>query len=131
MTYEKGVNTFKRIIQDSASEEEINLINNYIDELIQKMSDDVISYDEQNLLDNYINYLRDTVTNMDLVDRYDGVIFSKNSLARTEEELAKQKGNIKIKRLTDNHTGIVATSIVLETVIMLGLVIGILILALS
>lgn len=131
MTYEEGVNIFRGIIEESVKEEDIILFNSYIEELIVKMNEDIISYDEQNLLDNYINHLRNTVTNMDLVDRYDGVIFSKNSLVRTEEELAKQNGMVKVKKLIDNNSGIVATSIILETSILLGLIIGILILALS
>lgn len=131
MINETAINIFKKIINESSSNEEEQYLNNYIQELLEKMMDETISYDEQSLLDNYINYLRDIMTNMDLVDRYDGIVFSKTNINMTEEQISKEKGNVKVMKLTNNHSGIILTSVILEVVITLGLVIGILVLALT
>lgn len=131
MNYERAVNIFRNITLDAALNEEISLFNNYIEELIVRMKDETISLQEQNLLDLYINHLRDTVSYMDIVDKYDGVVFNKNSLNLTEEEVSREIGKKKVLELSVNTHGIVATTIILEVVILLGVVASILILALS
>lgn len=131
MNYERAVNIFRNITLNAALNEEISLFNNYIEELIIRMKDETISLQEQNLLDLYINHLRDTVSYMDIVDKYDGVVFNKNSLNLTEEEVSREVGKKKVLELTTNSHGIVTTSIILEVVILLGIVASILILALS
>ena len=122
---------FRNITLDAASTEEIGMFNNYINELIDSMNDETISLQEQNLLDLYINHLRDTVSYMDIVDKYDSVVFKKNSLNITEEQVSREVGKKKVLELTTNSHGIVTTSIILEVVILLGIVASILILALS
>ena len=131
MNYERAIYLFKNITLDAASTEEIGLFNNYINELIDSMNDETISLQEQNLLDLYINHLRDTVSYMDIVDKYDNVVFKKNSLNITEEQVSREVGKKKVLELTTNSHGIVTTSIILEVVILLGIVASILILALS
>lgn len=131
MNYERAVNIFRNITLDAALNEEISLFNNYIEELIVRMNDETISLQEQNLLDLYINHLRDTVSYMDIVDKYDGVVFNKNSLNLTEEEVSREIGKKKVLELSVNTHGIVATTIILEVVILFGVVASILILALS
>lgn len=131
MNYERAIYLFKNITLDAASTEEIGMFNNYINELIDRMNDETISLQEQNLLDLYINHLRDTVSYMDIVDKYDNVVFKKNSLNITEEQVSREVGKKKVLELTTNSHGIVTTSIILEVVILLGIVASILILALS
>ena len=131
MNYERAIYLFKNITLDAASTEEIGMFNNYINELIDSMNDETISLQEQNLLDLYINHLRDTVSFMDIVDKYDNVVFKKNSLNITEEQVSREVGKKKVLELTTNSHGIVTTSIILEVVILLGIVASILILALS
>ena len=131
MNYERAIYIFRNITLDAASTEEIGIFNNYINELIDRMNDETISLQEQNLLDLYINHLRDTVSYMDIVDKYDGVVFKKNSLNITEEQVSREVGKKKVLELTTNSHGIVTTSIILEVVILLGIVVSILILALS
>ena len=131
MNYERAIYIFRNITLDAASTEEIGMFNNYINELIDRMNDETISLQEQNLLDLYINHLRDTVSYMDIVDKYDGVVFKKNSLNITEEQVSREVGKKKVLELTTNSHGIVTTSIILEVVILLGIVVSILILALS
>ena len=131
MNYERAIYLFKNITLDAASTEEIGMFNNYINELIDSMNDETISLQEQNLLDLYINHLRDTVSYMDIVDKYDSVVFKKNSLNITEEQVSREVGKKKVLELTTNSHGIVTTSIILEVVILLGIVASILILALS
>ena len=131
MNYERAIYIFRNITLDAASTEEIGMFNNYINELIDSMNDETISLQEQNLLDLYINHLRDTVSFMDIVDRYDNVVFKKNSLNITEEQVSREVGKKKVLELTTNSHGIVTTSIILEVVIFLGIVASILILALS
>ena len=131
MNYERAIYLFKNITLDAASTEEIGMFNNYINELIDRMNDETISLQEQNLLDLYINHLRDTVSFMDIVDKYDNVVFKKNSLNITEEQVSREIGKKKVLELTTNSHGIVTTSIILEVVILFGLIVGILILALS
>ena len=131
MNYERAIYLFKNITLDAASTEEIGMFNNYINELIDRMNDETISLQEQNLLDLYINHLRDTVSYMDIVDKYDSVVFKKNSLNITEEQVSREVGKKKVLELTTNSHGIVTTSIILEVVILLGIVASILILALS
>lgn len=131
MNYERAVYIFKNITLDAASEQEIGVFNNYINELIDSMNDETISLQEQNLLDLYINHLRDTVSYMDIVDSYDNVVFKKNSLNITEEQVSREVGKKKVLELTTNSHGIVTTSIILEVVIFLGIVASILILALT
>ena len=131
MNYERAIYIFRNITLDAASTEEIGMFNNYINELIDSMNDETISLQEQNLLDLYINHLRDTVSYMDIVDKYDGVVFKKNSLNITEEQVSREVGKKKVLELTTNSHGIVTTSIILEVVILLGIVVSILILALS
>lgn len=131
MNYERAIYIFRNITLDAASTEEIGIFNNYINELIDRMNDETISLQEQNLLDLYINHLRDTVSYMDIVDKYDGVVFKKNSLNITEEQVSREVGKKKVLELTTNSHGIVTTSIILEVVILLGIVASILILALS
>lgn len=131
MNYERAVNIFRNITLDAALNEEISLFNNYIEELIVRMKDETISLQEQNLLDLYINHLRDTVSYMDIVDKYDGVVFNKNSLNLTEEEVSREIGKKKVLELSVNTHGIVTTTIILEVVILFGVVASILILALS
>lgn len=131
MNYERAIYLFRNITLDAASTEEIGMFNNYINELIDSMNDETISLQEQNLLDLYINHLRDTVSYMDIVDKYDGVVFKKNSLNITEEQVSREVGKKKVLELTTNSHGIVTTSIILEVVILLGIVASILILALS
>lgn len=127
MNYENAVELFKNISRDSSSLDEIERLNEYILLLIEKMLDETISYEEQNLLDVYINHLRDTVTNMDIVDKYDGVVFAKNSYNMNEEKIALDKGKKKVLEMSSR--GIVNTSIILETTIILGLVVSLIILA--
>lgn len=131
MNYERAIYIFRNITLDAASTEEIGIFNNYINELIDRMNDETISLQEQNLLDLYINHLRDTVSYMDIVDKYDGVVFKKNCLNITEEQVSREVGKKKVLELTTNSHGIVTTSIILEVVILLGIVVSILILALS
>lgn len=131
MNYERAIYIFRNITLDAASTEEIGMFNNYINELIDSMNDETISLQEQNLLDLYINHLRDTVSFMDIVDKYDGLVFKKNSLNITEEQVSREVGKKKVLELTTNSHGIVTTSIILEVVILLGIVASILILALS
>lgn len=131
MNYERAIYIFRNITLDAASTEEIGMYNNYINELIDRMNDETISLQEQNLLDLYINHLRDTVSYMDIVDKYDSVVFKKNSLNITEEQVSREVGKKKVLELTTNSHGIVTTSIILEVVILLGIVASILILALS
>lgn len=131
MNYERAIYLFRNITLDAASTEEIGMFNNYINELIDSMNDETISLQEQNLLDLYINHLRDTVSYMDIVDKYDNVVFKKNSLNITEEQVSREIGKKKVLELTTNSHGIVTTSIILEVVILFGLIVGILILALS
>lgn len=131
MNYERAIYLFRNITLDAASTEEIGMFNNYISELIDRMNDETISLQEQNLLDLYINHLRDTVSYMDIVDKYDSVVFKKNSLNITEEQVSREVGKKKVLELTTNSHGIVTTSIILEAVILLGIVASILILALS
>ena len=131
MNYERAIYIFRNITLDAASTEEIGMFNNYINELIDSMNDETISLQEQNLLDLYINHLRDTVSYMDIVDKYDGVVFKKNSLNITEEQVSREVGKKKVLELTTNSHGIVTTSIILEVVIFLGIVASILILALT
>ena len=131
MNYERAIYLFRNITLDAASTEEIGMFNNYINELIDSMNDETISLQEQNLLDLYINHLRDTVSYMDIVDKYDNVVFKKNSLNITEEQVSREIGKKKVIELTTNSHGIVTTSIILEVVILFGLIVGILILALS
>lgn len=131
MNYELGVMYFSNIFNNVATEEEINKLNEYIEYLISKMSDETISYDEQELLDTYINYLRDNIKYIELVNKYDKVVYIKNDLRLDEEEIAKEKGEIKVLALNNKKSGIVLTSVILEVVITLGLIIGIFILALS
>lgn len=131
MNYEKAINIFRNITLDAVSNEEIGMFNNYVIELIDRMNDETISLQEQNLLDLYINHLRDTVSYMDIVDKYDGVVFKKNSLNITEEQVSREMGKKKVLELSTNSHGIVTTSIILEVVILLGIVASILILALS
>ena len=131
MNYERAIYIFRNITLDAASTEEIGMFNNYINELIDRMNDETISLQEQNLLDLYINHLRDTVSYMDIVDKYDSVVFKKNSLNITEEQVSREVGKKKVLELTTNSHGIVTTSIILEVVILLGIVVSILILALS
>lgn len=131
MNYELGVMYFSNIFNGVAKEEEINDLNEYTSLLIGKMSDGTISYDEQDLLDNYINYLRDNILYLNLVNKYDKVVYIKNDLRLDEEGIAKEKGKVKVLSLTNKNNGIVLTSIILEVVITLGLIIGIFILALS
>lgn len=131
MNYEKAINIFRNITLDAVTSEEIGVFNNYVIELIDKMNDETISLQEQNLLDLYINHLRDTVSYMDIVDKYDGVVFKKNSLNITEEQVSREIGKKKVLELSTNSHGIVTTSIILEVVILLGIVASILILALS
>lgn len=131
MNYELGVMYFSNIFNNVATEEEINKLNEYIEYLISKMSDETISYDEQELLDTYINYLRDNIKNIEIVNKYDKVVYIKNDLRLDEEEIAKEKGEIKVLALNNKNNGIVLTSVILEVVITLGLIIGIFILALS
>ena len=131
MNYERAIYIFRNITLDAASTEEIGMFNNYINELIDRMNDETISLQEQNLLDLYINHLRDTVSYMDIVDKYDSVVFKKNSLNITEEQVSREVGKKKVLELTTNSHGIVTTSIILEVVILLGIVASILILALS
>ena len=131
MNYERAIYIFRNITLDAASTEEIGMFNNYINELIDRMNDETISLQEQNLLDLYINHLRDTVSFIDIVDKYDGVVFKKNSLNITEEQVSREVGKKKVLELTTNSHGIVTTSIILEVVIFLGIVASILILALT
>ena len=131
MNYERAVNIFRNITLDAALNEEISIFNNYIEELIVRMKDETISLQEQNLLDLYINHLRDTVSYMDIVDKYDGVVFNNNSLNLTEEEVSREIGKKKVLELSVNTHGIVTTTIILEVVILFGVVASILILALS
>ena len=131
MNYERAVNIFRNITLNAALNEEISIFNNYIEELIVRMKDETISLQEQNLLDLYINHLRDTVSYMDIVDKYDGVVFNKNSLNLTEEEVSREVGKKKVLELSVNTHGIVTTTIILEVVILFGVVASILILALS
>ena len=131
MNYERAIYLFRNITLDAASTEEIGMFNNNINELIDSMNDETISLQEQNLLDLYINHLRDTVSFMDIVDKYDNVVFKKNSLNITEEQVSREIGKKKVLELTTNSHGIVTTSIILEVVILFGLIVGIFILALS
>ena len=131
MNYERAIYIFRNITLDAATNEEIGMFNNYINELIDRMNDETISLQEQNLLDLYINHLRDTVSYMDIVDKYDSIVFKKNSLNITEEQVSREVGKKKVLELTTNSHGIVTTSIILEVVILLGIVASILILALS
>lgn len=131
MNYETGLMYFNNMVNGVAKDEEVSMLNEYTDLLIGKMSEDVISLDEQEFLDNYINYLRDIVSYMDLVDKYDKVIYIKNDLRLQEEQIAKEKGEVKVLKLNYPNNGIVLTSVILEVVITLGIVIGILVLALK
>lgn len=131
MNYESGLMFFNNMVNGVAKEEEISMLNEYTDLLISKMSDDTISLDEQEFLDNYINYLRDIVSYMDLVDKYDKVIYIKNDLRLQEVEIAKEKGEVKVLKLNYPNNGIVLTSVILEVVVTLGIIIGILVLALN
>lgn len=131
MNYEEGIKIFKGITENSTSIEEITVLNNYIEELITKFSDETISYDEQNLLDTYINYLRDTESFQDLVTKYDNVVYIKNNIRKSEEQIAHEKGNTKVLKLSNPNNGLVLTSVILEVVITLGLITAILILALT
>ena len=131
MNYERAIYIFRNITLDAASTEEIGMFNNYINELIDSMNDETISLQEQNLLDLYINHLRDTVSYMDIVDKYDGVVFNNNSLTLTDEEVSREIGKKKVLELSVNTHGIVTTTIILEVVILFGVVASILILALS
>ena len=123
------------LLGNNISKEENNSLNAYINYLISKMNDEIISYEEQSILDIYINYLRNNLYNMDLVNRYDTVITNKNVLHNDEEHVAQHEGHAKILRLEQkngiNSNGIILTSVILEVSILLGLLIGILILALS
>lgn len=131
MNYELGVMFFSNVFNGVATEDEVNSLNEYIDLLIGKMSDGTISYDEQELLDNYINYLRDNLLYIDYVNKYDKVVYIKNDLRLEEEQIAKEKGEVKVLALNNRNNGIVLTSVILEVVITLGLIIGVFILALS
>lgn len=123
------------ILGNNISDEENNSLNAYISYLISKMNDEIISYEEQSLLDIYINYLRNNLYNMDLVNRYDNIITNKNILHNDEEHVAQHEGHAKVLRLEQKHgvnsNGIILTSVILEVSILIGLFIGILILALS
>lgn len=123
------------LLGNGISEEDNSSLNAYISYLISKMNDEVISYEEQSLLDIYINYLRNNLYNMDLVNRYDNVITNKNILHNDEEHVAQHEGHAKVLRLEQkqriNSNGIILTSVILEVSILIGLIIGILILALS
>ena len=123
------------LLGNNISEEDNNYLNAYISYLITKMNDEIISYEEQSLLDIYINYLRNNLYNMDLVNRYDNIITNKNVLHNDEEYIAQHEGHAKVLRLEQKHgvnnNGIILTSIILEVSILIGLFIGILILALS
>lgn len=136
MTIENANEIVKNILLgNNISEEVNNSLNAYISYLISKMNDEIISYEEQSLLDIYINYLRNNLYNMDLVNRYDNIITNKNILHHDEEHVAQHEGHAKVLRLEQKHgvnnNGIILTSIILEVSILIGLFIGILILALS
>lgn len=122
------------LVGNNISEDELNNLNNYINYLIDRMSDNTISYVEQDLLDVYTNFLRNNMINMDIVNKYDNVTNEKNNMV-SEEQIAQREGHSKIIKLEQKHqvnnNGIILTTVILEVSLLLGLTIAILILALS
>lgn len=136
MSYEDAYNILKRIANDEIITLEMkNKLDGYCKWLISRMRDEVISRDEQTLLDCYINYLRATITNMDIVSDYDKVVEERNNPALNEEHKAQKEGHHKVlvmeKKNGFNNNGVILTTVILEVALLLGLTLAILILALS
>lgn len=136
MSYEDAYNILKRIANDEIITAEMkDSLDGYCKWLISRMRDEVISRDEQTLLDCYINYLRATITNMDIVSDYDKVVEERNNPALNEEHKAQKEGHHKVlvmeKKNGFNNNGVILTTVILEVALLLGLTLAILILALS
>lgn len=136
MSYEDAYNILKRIANDEVITTEMkDSLDGYCKWLISRMRDEVISRDEQTLLDCYINYLRATITNMDIVSDYDKVVEERNNPALNEEHKAQKEGHHKVlvmeKKNGFNNNGVILTTVILEVALLLGLTLAILILALS
>lgn len=136
MSYEDAYNILKRIANDEVITMEMkDSLDGYCKWLISRMRDEVISRDEQTLLDCYINYLRATITNMDIVSDYDKVVEERNNPNLNEEHKAQKEGHHKVlvmeKKNGVNNNGVILTTVILEVALLLGLTLAILILALS
>lgn len=136
MSYEEAYSILKRLANDEIITLEMkNKLDGYCKWLINRMRDEVISRDEQSLLDFYINYLRATITNMDIVSEYDKIVEEKNNPALNEEHKAQKEGHHKVlvmeKKNGFNNNGVILTTVILEVSLLLGLTLAILILALS
>lgn len=136
MSYEDAYNILKRIANDEVITTEMkDSLDGYCKWLISRMRDEVISRDEQTLLDYYINYLRASITNMDIVSDYDKVVEERNNPALNEEHKAQKEGHHKVlvmeKKNGFNNNGVILTTVILEVALLLGLTLAILILALS
>lgn len=136
MSYEDAYNILKRIANDEVITTEMkDSLDGYCKWLISRMRDEVISRDEQTLLDYYINYLRASITNMDIVSDYDKVVNERNNPALNEEHKAQKEGHYKVlvmeKKNGFNNNGVILTTVILEVSLLLGLTLAILILALS
>ena len=136
MSYEDAYNILKRIANDEVITTEMKYsLDGYCKWLISRMRDEVISRDEQTLLDYYINYLRASITNMDIVSDYDKVVEERNNPALNEEHKAQKEGHHKVlvmeKKNGFNNNGVILTTVILEVALLLGLTLAILILALS
>lgn len=136
MSYEDAYNILKRIVNNEVITMEMkDSLDGYCKWLIGRMRDEVISRDEQTLLDFYINYLRATITNMDIVSDYDKVVEERNNPNLNEEHQAQKEGHHKVlvmeKKNGVNNNGVILTTVILEVALLLGLTLAILILALS
>ena len=136
MSYEDAYNILKRIANDEVITMEMkDSLDGYCKWLISRMRDEVISRDEQTLLDCYINYLRASITNMDIVSDYDKVVEERNNPNLNEEHKAQKEGHHKVlvmeKKNGVNNNGVILTTVILEVALLLGLTLAILILALS
>ena len=136
MSYEEAYNILKRLANDEIITLEMkNKLDGYCKWLISRMRDEVISRDEQSLLDFYINYLRATITDMDIVSDYDKINEERNNPALNEEHKAQIEGHQKVRKLEQKHqinsNGVILTTVILEVSLLIGLTLAILILALS
>lgn len=136
MSYEEAYGILKKLANDEIITLEMkNKLDGYCKWLISRMRDEVISRDEQSLLDFYINYLRATITDMDIVSEYDKVVDERNNPVLNEEHRAQKEGHYKVlvmeKKNGVNNNGIILTTVILEVALLLGLTLAILILALS
>lgn len=123
----KSIETFKNICEGKeVTENDNHLLERHINELMGKMRNQTITAEEQLLLDEYISYKQ----NNELQEAYSNNI---ESLNKTQEHQKENKNErvLRLEPVKNNQTGFVSIIAIFESVILLGILLGAVIITLA